>query len=293
MGSACGSWSASAAGGNRLRQLLVTRSPKLCLAIRNSIKLALGTQAMLAAGEAASASPASAPAAAAGIVTDLLLLDEEEEARLHGDLPSRLLDVPDAHCPLVLTYRQFESMLDCSLPVPFLMSLGGGAAQRQAAGRAAVAARGSSASPSDSDADDDDNNSGGWEGFSDDGSDDSGDELGQTSHPDVTRPAASPATLEVDYDRFEAKYWPHLNAAARRGLDASLLWTEMQSSMKGGLEALGTTRGRMDEGGYVALADRYEPVASSHALPFLGSLLYVGVLSSVADGLAPDLVECP
>ena len=246
-----GSTCLGAAAGGRLRQLLVTRSPKLCLAIRNSIKLALDTQSMLSAGEASSS--AAAPAAAAGIVTDLLLLDEEEEARLHGDLPSRLLDVPDALCPLVLTFRQFESMLDCCLPIPFLMSLGGGGAAQDLAADRTAAPASSDASDSESAAEDD-NSSGGWEGFSDNESD-SGDELGITSRPGATMPAASQG-LEVDYDRFEARYWPHLNAAARRGLDASLLWTEVQSSIKGGLEALGTARGRMDEEAYVALADR-------------------------------------
>ena len=194
----------------------------------------------------------------AGLATDLLLLDAEEEAKLHGDLPSRLVDVPDDICPLVLTYRQFESMLDNSLPVPFLASMGYVEACQVSSLPEARASSIVAPCNDVSDAEADDENPCDWEGFSDEGSD-SGDDFIGAGCSDATKSGrgVSPKTgLEVDYDRFEARYWPHLNAAARRGLDASLLWTEIQSCIKGGLDALDTARGQMDEVGYVALANR-------------------------------------
>lgn len=59
---------------------------------------------------------------------------------------------------------------------------------------------------------------------------------------------------EVEYVRFEAAYWPRLNAERRRGLEASLVWTEVQSCLKGGVEALATPKGRLDVAAYTALA---------------------------------------
>ena len=46
----------------------------------------------------------------------------------------------------------------------------------------------------------------------------------------------------------------HLDAKLRRGLEASLVWTEIQSCLKGGLEALKAPRGRLQEADYVALS---------------------------------------
>ena len=46
----------------------------------------------------------------------------------------------------------------------------------------------------------------------------------------------------------------HLDSQMRRGLEASLVWTEIQSCIKGGLEALQAPKGRVPEADYIALS---------------------------------------
>ncbi|CAI7803916.1 unnamed protein product [Closterium sp. NIES-54] len=59
---------------------------------------------------------------------------------------------------------------------------------------------------------------------------------------------------EVDYDRFESLYWPHFNTTVTRKLDASLVYKEFFSHIKGSLHALRSPRGRLSKEDYVALA---------------------------------------
>lgn len=65
-----------------------------------------GLKAVTTEGSSEGTPSAVGASAAAGLGPELLLLDEEEESKLLGDLPEALRDVPDALCPLVITFRK-------------------------------------------------------------------------------------------------------------------------------------------------------------------------------------------
>lgn len=141
----------------------------------------------------------------------LLLLpppqDDEAVARLTGGLPTRLADAGPATLPLVLPLRKFLLMLDASMPQPFFGETPSGT----------QAATGG------------DDLAGDWGGLE-------GVQEAQQSRQGTGRAAATQRSMEVDFDRFSAVYWDHMDHGLRKGLSCSTLWTEIQSTLKVGAD---------------------------------------------------------
>ena len=228
----------------RPRQLLVTQSAKLCAAMRGAIGKVTRVREATAAAKAAAASgdPSSGSA-----LDDLLLLDEEEEAKLLGNLPDRLADVGANHCPLVITYRRFLLMLDACLDRPFVERFVAAASGQRPVlcGGAGIGAGHAGADAGRADL------HGGYEGS--DGGDygrstsdkesEEGNDFGDGLGSEATLAGAGGSgdaaarsrcgrsggaggrrrgqvqrePQEVDYARFAAAYWPHLDAGEGQG----------------------------------------------------------------------------
>ncbi|GAX74080.1 hypothetical protein CEUSTIGMA_g1530.t1 [Chlamydomonas eustigma] len=246
--------------GGKLRQLLVTLSPKLCAALRSSISKIKATQA-----GCASQSSNHLAESVEGLGNDLLLLDEEEEAKLLGNLPDRLTEVGDELCPLVLTFQKLLFMLNASLKSPFVF--GSKTSARKAArnhqrGCHIHSVRKDSTRPGRQidyvgDYDDD-------EVVDEEEKDEEEEEIGDSEDEghiqandrgDVgIQGRLVSAEVEVDFDRFEGLYWSNLDADLRRGNDPSVVWTEIQSTIKGGLDALKTEGGKIGQQAYLEMS---------------------------------------
>ncbi len=144
----------------KLRQLLVTLSPKLAASTAAYLRDVMTTyrSALVPApptpteGQDPSAAAAAGAPTAGGAGTTITadqkttggggaagsslsaLVDDVEAAAMFGALPEKLSDVGDERCPLVLDLRRCMAMLDASLEEPFA------AAQRRRAAAAREAA---------------------------------------------------------------------------------------------------------------------------------------------------------
>ncbi|CAI5990433.1 unnamed protein product [Closterium sp. NIES-64] len=288
-----------------LRQVIVTLSPRLCAAIRHHVHKVRRTMLEADSDLPASTAPPSTAQGGknhqqqqqgeAGEVEELLLSEEAEE-KLMGDLPESLDEVqPDAY-PLVLTFKKLLSMVNATLARPFQqdggLKAGGWHGKGTTGGggwrRGGEDYRGGGGGGTGGDGSDDD----GSEYFSEDEDDEEEEEeedeekdgFGAAYHqshwhrdrPQGTSGARSSSAAgvspgsgsgsgsggagvlslpeEVDYDRFESLYWPHFNTTVTRKLDASLVYKEFFSHIKGSLHALRSPRGRLSKEDYVALA---------------------------------------
>ncbi|XBH98118.1 hypothetical protein VPH35_127679 [Triticum aestivum] len=61
---------------------------------------------------------------------------------------------------------------------------------------------------------------------------------------------------EVTYEKFAASYWPHFNADLTKKLDASTVFTEIISHIKGGYQASRPSTGKLERSDYVMLSDK-------------------------------------
>ncbi|BFG15995.1 hypothetical protein CerSpe_022680 [Prunus speciosa] len=66
-------------------------------------------------------------------------------------------------------------------------------------------------------------------------------------------------TKEVKYERFSSSYWPHFNIQLTKKLDASRVFTEIISHIKGGLEAMEAGDGKLNREDYVRLSESRGP----------------------------------
>ncbi|CAB4265332.1 unnamed protein product [Prunus armeniaca] len=62
-------------------------------------------------------------------------------------------------------------------------------------------------------------------------------------------------TKEVKYDRFSSSYWPHFNIQLTKKLDASRVFTEIISHIKGGLGSIEAGDGKLNREDYVQLSE--------------------------------------
>ncbi|KAL6295347.1 hypothetical protein ACE6H2_003489 [Prunus campanulata] len=62
-------------------------------------------------------------------------------------------------------------------------------------------------------------------------------------------------TKEVKYDRFSSSYWPHFNIQLTKKLDASRVFTEIISHIKGGLGSIEASDGKLNREDYVQLSE--------------------------------------
>ncbi|XP_042503955.1 uncharacterized protein LOC122081053 isoform X2 [Macadamia integrifolia] len=60
---------------------------------------------------------------------------------------------------------------------------------------------------------------------------------------------------EVNYDRFNLLYWPHFNSQLTNKLDSSLVFKEIISHIKGGMDAGRAQDGKLSREDYVALSE--------------------------------------
>ncbi|KAM7273661.1 hypothetical protein ACFE04_028325 [Oxalis oulophora] len=62
-------------------------------------------------------------------------------------------------------------------------------------------------------------------------------------------------TKEVTYERFSAVYWPHFNTQITKLIDSSTIFTEIMSQIKGGLQSIEASNGKMSREHYLQLSD--------------------------------------
>ncbi|XP_062114591.1 uncharacterized protein LOC133825698 [Humulus lupulus] len=80
--------------------------------------------------------------------------------------------------------------------------------------------------------------------------------------PEATRGATSLARenfirmKEVNFDKFEQSYWPHFNRKITKSLPSSIVFAEIMSCIKGGLQALSCHEGNLSREDYISLSNR-------------------------------------
>lgn len=253
---------------------------------------------------------------------DILLLNEDDEARLMGDLPESLADLQDAAFPLVITYKKFIDMLDATLTKPFIPPPSDAAARLAPGAPARMLEQDGEEGPVEEDplpgmmgrgsgsGDDAEDGDEGGTGEREDEFDEDDEDLdlgpglpdelpeeasGRAVDADGAgvpgagagrRPRGAPRAAqgaeggvgaaggaeglrggleggsgrggkwagEVDFERFEAVYWNHLDASLTKKMDASLVFKEIMSYIKGSIEALRTPKGRLTQAQYLGLA---------------------------------------
>ncbi|KAK7399848.1 hypothetical protein VNO78_11042 [Psophocarpus tetragonolobus] len=60
---------------------------------------------------------------------------------------------------------------------------------------------------------------------------------------------------EVTYDRFDSLYWPHFNSQHTKKLDSSRVFTEIMSHIKGGVQAVESSDGKLSREEYLSLSE--------------------------------------
>ncbi|KAK3255375.1 hypothetical protein CYMTET_35438 [Cymbomonas tetramitiformis] len=251
------------------RQIMLSASPKLCRAMRAYVSSLLAGRSTRRRGNGdRSATPTSDPRGGVPAGGDLLLSNDDEDAE---EIAWTLLEVPDASFPLFVTYRHFLNMLDGTLDNPFRPSRRPAGSDRDEARRArGYDANDEWGSPdtypingSDSDGSDSDDgdpgegahrsarNGGGCGGSaagagrahgvaSSGGQASSGRGMGCGK-----RVMLASGGAEVDFQVFESVYWPRFPDELRRAMDASAVWTEIASMIKGSMRAARQKRGRL------------------------------------------------
>eukprot|EP00930_Biecheleria_cincta_P034765 TRINITY_DN23982_c0_g1_i1.p1 TRINITY_DN23982_c0_g1~~TRINITY_DN23982_c0_g1_i1.p1 ORF type:complete len:2410 (-),score=451.28 TRINITY_DN23982_c0_g1_i1:125-6652(-) len=81
---------------------------------------------------------------------------------------------------------------------------------------------------------------------------------GSSSH------SSTSVMTEVDYDLFKTKFWPKLCQKVPSGCDASLVWREIQTFIKGSYKVLDTEKGYLEIGEYREMAKKCSPGFEEH-----------------------------
>ena len=304
------------AGMPRPRQLLVTASPRLAVALQRSLKgkmntlqkqlqattaaLALKAPRQLSYGEGAlAATEAEGGLQRLGVTTGDTgdqgggagdeggMLDDYTLRRLQGELPRSFAGLGQEHMPAVLTYNQLLTMMDAQLAVPFDQWLKGEARSGTTAagegndgdsgggGDAGTGWEGLGGNVNDAGMDLDqfveaaEAMSGTDQGTSSSSSSSRADRssvpqghLSQHQQPMAAAAIATKATAllvqyeRVDFQLFQAAYWPRFNIDLRRKLDAALVFSEILGVIKGHIEALLSPAGRLSEAEYLKLSEQ-------------------------------------
>ena len=63
------------------------------------------------------------------------------------------------------------------------------------------------------------------------------------------------STKEVNYEKFSALYWPHFNSKLTKKLDSSRVFTEIISHIKGGLQSLEASDGKLSREDYLQMSE--------------------------------------
>ncbi|PON39575.1 ATP-dependent DNA helicase PcrA [Parasponia andersonii] len=62
-------------------------------------------------------------------------------------------------------------------------------------------------------------------------------------------------TKEVNYEKFSSAYWPHFNSKLTKKLDPSRVFTEIISHIKGGLQSLEASDGKLSRDDYLKMSE--------------------------------------
>lgn len=95
--------------------------------------------------------------------------------------------------------------------------------------------------------------------------------LGVTSHSRLEVGTSSSVVLqsflrakEVKYESFSSSYWPHFSSNLTKSLDPSRVFTEIISIIKGGLQAIEETDGKLSREEYVQISEARTSSLSSN-----------------------------
>lgn len=151
------------------------------------------------------------------------MLDEDEEAAILSNVPDSFALVTEADCPLILTFTKLLAMVDNSFPTPFLK-------------------------------DRDSNSLWSAEGG------DLGSVKKENSETYSNKVDIKPKRKEVDFPRFEAIYYSHFDQRITSLVDASTVFLQIMSFIKGSAEAMRTQKGHLSLGEYLAYPPKKCPL---------------------------------
>ncbi|WVZ86961.1 hypothetical protein U9M48_033672 [Paspalum notatum var. saurae] len=180
-------------GGSFVKQVLITVSPKLCLAINNQISRLRRFSSGDVSGQPS-------------ILHMHDIIDESEEFM---DVPDNLSGLPQEYFPLTITFRKFLMMLDGTFQTSFFDMFYG--------------------------------------------------ELKSSIERGHSKSRVLQTFIEskeVTFEKFSVFYWPHFNSELTKKLDASTVFTEIISHIKGGFKASMPYNGRLERDDYVMLSNR-------------------------------------
>ncbi|GLJ34036.1 hypothetical protein SUGI_0684510 [Cryptomeria japonica] len=221
-----------------LRQMFVTVSAKLCSAIRNHIS---HTDSFVQGQDRAHC---------------MEMLDSSDSLQEFENIPDSFIDIDDKHFPLVITFQKFLIMLDGSVPYHFFRDRCSKEQgyQLQKKGFCSNEVTGEEVDSTKSDSN--------REYFDDGGQDaeilDDQEFFVGVKGPTYKRSLAFMQIMrknEVNYERFDSVYWPHFNAELRRGLDSSVVFTEIISHIKGSSKSVSSADFRTSRDEYIAMGE--------------------------------------
>ncbi|GLJ34015.1 hypothetical protein SUGI_0684140 [Cryptomeria japonica] len=221
-----------------LRQMFVTVSAKLCSAIRNRI------------------SRIDSFIQGKDLTPHQAIHDSSDSLQDFQNIPDSFIDIDDKHFPMVITFQKFLTMLDGSVRSQFFQNR-------------CPEEQGYQMEKKDDCSND---NIGKEVGLTKSGSnckdfDDDGEATEILDDQELfigakrsmhTRSLAFMQIMrknEVNYECFDSVYWPHFNVELRRGLDSSVVFTEIVSHIKGSLKSLSSPDFKLSRDDYIGIAE--------------------------------------
>ncbi|CAI0555937.1 unnamed protein product [Linum tenue] len=179
---------------NVLKQLFVTVNPRLCHFVKQNIsRLKRSTCGWNLSAESCEFD-----------------LEEIDETFLSSDFPDSFVDIPPSFFPLVITFKKFLLMLDCTMGFSFF--------DRFPEARACQPEKRKNS-------------------------------MSLTLQTFIR-------TKEVNYEKFSSSYWPYMNMKLTNRVEPFLVFTEITSHIKGGLQALEAAGGHLSRDDYLAHSER-------------------------------------
>eukprot|EP00878_Enallax_costatus_P024883 GHUV01026577.1.p1 GENE.GHUV01026577.1~~GHUV01026577.1.p1 ORF type:complete len:385 (+),score=143.23 GHUV01026577.1:779-1933(+) len=283
------------ARGLHLPQLLVTRSDKLCSKLAKEVQAGLATSTYKQSGHTTSSSKVGSNSNTRVQLTEVEdvgnhLVDTAAiiSAQARAELPSRFYDLKPTAYPLVITMRDLVNMLNESMPQPFRpgdVSSSNSSSRRRLGQRRlgqnpradTICDSSSSSDSLDSEGDSSDSDVASSCGSHNDSEfsiegDDSGNTANSSAavlpqsrgtsfginyeQANVPKDVALSGEVEVDFALFASRYWSRVDATLKKEFEASLVFAEIQGTIKGSEGSLASKRGWLSESQYLALSGR-------------------------------------
>ncbi|XP_057845589.2 uncharacterized protein LOC131055004 isoform X1 [Cryptomeria japonica] len=220
----------------KLRQMFVTVSPKLCSAIRNHI------------------SRIDSFVQGKDCTPCLVIHDSSDNLQEFQSIPDSFIDIDDKHFPMVITFQKFLTMLDGSVRNHFFQHKCSEEYQLEKKDDCSNDKIGKQLGSKKSGRK--------CKDFCD--GDEATDIIDNQEFVIGAKGSTYKRSLaymqfirenEVNYECFDSVYWPHFNVELRRGLDSSVVFTEIVSHIKGSLKSLSYPEFKMSRDDYVAIAE--------------------------------------